>query len=650
MSIEPSYISKGFAIGRTAMRLLLALIATASTAVANSCHTFTIADSPPDNNALALNSYSYCGGYLSASAFIKNLDYNKIVTLYWTDSYNKSTPLNEATMDYVKFVDDSQSWELWSLNVSTIPGGVNVLLNITFEATDIGETYSQELNIQVEATGAPIPTPQIPKIYTPYAAPSGFSDDITCWIKPWKYSEAGIAKTLMFRNINFALANAANGTVIAAQSYFYPDYAYMWVRDASMVMDIVSKLYASCTSQQMRETYETILFQYAVAAAHEQNENAPTGLGEPKFNLNNSPYTLPWARPQNDGPATRAIALIEFANAYMAKGGSRDVVMDQLYDSDKYPEIAPIKRDLQFVATNWSSPTYDIWEEVEGDQFYDRFVQRRALVLGANFAQTMGDSEFSSNLETQTSKLTDTLSQFWYPPLQLILYEYGPVLDGKSGYKDMAVILGIIHGYADDGVFSYTNDQVLVTAYQVSTSFLDIYDLAKITSDNSGKPLGIPVGRFPKDTYNGYGTGPGNPWYLTTLAMAEFLYRSVQEFESAGSITVSNTSLPFWNYFASSVDHKAGARYNKNDASFYSSLEALIGWGDAFMRRAKYQTPFTGHMTEEYNRTTGIPQGAMDLSWSYASLLSAAFAREELRNQWNYLSQVADLEFELEQC
>lgn len=34
------------------------------------------------------------------------------------------------------------------------------------------------------------------------------------------------------------------------------------------------------------------------------------GLGEPKFMIDGSAFTGPWGRPQRDGPALRAIALM----------------------------------------------------------------------------------------------------------------------------------------------------------------------------------------------------------------------------------------------------------------------------------------------------------------------------------------------------
>lgn len=91
------------------------------------------------------------------------------------------------------------------------------------------------------------------------------------------------------------------GTVIAAQSYVAPNYAYHWVRDASLTMDVVNDLYAAASKASAKATYESILFEYAHASVVEQlDPTAITGLGEPKFNLNNTAFTGPWGRPQND--------------------------------------------------------------------------------------------------------------------------------------------------------------------------------------------------------------------------------------------------------------------------------------------------------------------------------------------------------------
>jgi glucoamylase len=154
------------------------------------------------------------------------------------------------------------------------------------------------------------------------------------------------------------------------------------------------------------------------------------------------------------------------------------------------------------------------------------------------------------------------------------------------------------------------------------------------------------IGRYPEDVYNGTGTEPngGNPWYLCTAAFAQYMYSASSEYESAGKISVTDISKPFWDYFAPQAGLQAGQTYSSSTARYRQAINGLNGWGDAFMRTVRYYTPDDGSLAEEFNRNTGVPQGAADLTWSYASILTAAFARAELRGEDGYVRDVANLE------
>ncbi|KAL2349960.1 Six-hairpin glycosidase-like protein [Cryomyces antarcticus] len=194
-------------------------------------------------------------------------------------------------------------------------------------------------------------------------------------------------------------------------------------------------------------------------------------------------------------------------------------------------------RNLLFVASNWTSTSFDLWEEESSDHFYTRMVQRRALLVGTAFATMMGDSATASTLSGAATAITATLPQFWDVNRQLVLYEYGPVLRGKSSYKDVAVVLGIIHGYAKDGVYGYTNDQILASAYQIATS---------LTRSRLRPPM-------------------------------PFLYRASDAHATAGSLTPTMTSLPFFAYFAPDAGLAAGAKYKADSAQFRAAAAALQG-------------------------------------------------------------------------
>lgn len=160
-------------------------------------------------------------------------------------------------------------------------------------------------------------------------------------------------------------------------------------------------------------------------------------------------------------------------------------------------------------------------------------------------------------------------------------------------------------------------------------------------------PLLILHRRYPEDVYNGTGTAPdgGNPWFLATATMGELFYKASFDFNTAGQIVVTNTSLPFWTYFAPSAALAAGQTYPSNGSPYKTAIAALEGWADAFMRRVKFHTPADGRLGEEYDRAIGYARGAEDLTWSYASIITASMARAKLMNDTSYASGLADLGF-----
>ncbi len=100
----------------------------------------------------------------------------------------------------------------------------------------------------------------------------------------------------------------------------------------------------------------------------------------------------------------------------------------------------------------------------------------------------------------------------------------------------------------------------------------------------------------------------GNPWYLTTLAVAEVLFKAAAQ----------NDLLLTQEWFSSMgcVDCIASVSDN---------LKQL---GDAFVRRVEYHLNGSNCMNEQFDRDTGTPKSVENLSWSYASLMSVYEARE----------------------
>ena len=188
----------------------------AVTAFGQACETITVTPNVPSTgDNVALGTYSYCGGTLNASAYIANLCYNKIVELYYTNAQGQSTPLSVISFGYDHGISNT-NYEIWSTSTAVYVDGITEMLNLTYQAVDIGQTYVDQLHIEVNATGAPAPS--LPSVPAPYASPSGLANDIKTWLDAKSGSEAATSLAGMFRNINPAIPGAVEGVVVAARS------------------------------------------------------------------------------------------------------------------------------------------------------------------------------------------------------------------------------------------------------------------------------------------------------------------------------------------------------------------------------------------------------------------------------------------------
>ena len=114
------------------------------------------------------------------------------------------------------------------------------------------------------------------------------------------------------------------------------------------------------------------------------------------------------------------------------------------------------------------------------------------------------------------------------------------------------------------------------------------------------------MGRYANDVYFG-----GNPWYLATLAAAEFYFKLAVALLSGAKMAVTSENARF--------RERLGA----------GSPKAVIERGDSFMRTVQAYTPASGDLSEQFDRTTGAQTSAKQLAWSYAAFLTAAASRRQ---------------------
>lgn len=384
---------------------------------------------------------------------------------------------------------------------------------------------------------------------------SAYAESLNDWAK--RVEPVALKKLLA----NVSPSGMVAGTVIASPSH---EYYFHWVRDASIVLDELRK--------SDPKTAVSILGDFAKLSREQQKlqtRSGARGLGEPKFNVDGSAFTGDWGRPQDDGPALRAIVLIEEAKRRWMSGDLAGA--KELYDG-KIPTESVVKADLEYISHHWNQTSFDLWEEVRGFHFFTRMVQRKALVRGAELARLMGDRGAADWYSKQAGLLKKEILKHWIPRKGYLVATLGR--DGGADYKysglDSAVVLGVLLGSVGDGFMGVSDSRVRATVKALERKFRGIYTINK----RAGIP-GVAIGRYPEDKYFG-----GNPWVLTTLAFAEYYYRL-----------------------------GAAAR------------------GDEFLERVKTHVYADGSMSEQMDRSTGFMSSMADLTWNYAAFLSAVRLR-----------------------
>ncbi|KAI9141734.1 Six-hairpin glycosidase-like protein [Paraphysoderma sedebokerense] len=426
---------------------------------------------------------------------------------------------------------------------------------------------------------------------------------------------------------NIHPAGTAPGIVVASPSKREPDYWYHWVRDAALTMDVINDQYEHEYGDL--KYYEQIMNDFvALSRRNQQTQTRSKGLGEPKFNVDGSAFNDEWGRPQNDGPALRALTIMRFGELYHKKTGSRKYI-DSVY-TPQLPPNSVVKADLEFVSHNWMEVNFDLWEEILAHNFYTMMVQRRSLLEGARFAKKWFNDTGAANwYEKVANDMGTFMDKYWDGSKNYILSHVDIVKErskSKPSNLDCAVALAALHSKASvtDGFYGPDSDRVLRTVTALKDVFSKIYTLNQKTSQ---LPPGI--GRYPDDEYNGINNSRngGNPWFICTAAFSELYFQVISRSINNGAIKITPLSAPFFTSLANGTVQTAPGEYKLGSKEFTAVVTALKAEADGYLERVRTHANKDGHLSEQFNRDTGLMQGAPDLTWSYGAFVTASDAR-----------------------
>lgn len=387
----------------------------------------------------------------------------------------------------------------------------------------------------------------------------------------------------IFTNLNHP--EVSIGAIIASPSKWAPDYFSHWTRDAALTENALYQAYQvanpTLKAKLLEQAKNWILFEMK---AQKNSLTAVAGLGEPRYTVDGMPVTFPWARPQDDGPAARALMAMRWARILKENGHAE--FAKSLYTAE-LPATSFIKRDLEYISHRWHQHSHDLWEEINGTHFFTRVIQLEALKEASLFAAEWNDPEASNWYALQAELLRKEFPRFLTHNRNYISASIETQWTHKKTELDSAVLIAANLGFMNEDFFVNHKEFFLNTAQALEDFFKDEYAINRDYPERA-----TAIGRYPEDVYTGVDSlGPAHAWFITTHAMAEFYCK-----------------------FASlERDARKAAELKEKGQRF-------------FERTLLHRNQDTFEMSEQYSRNDGTMQGATSLTWSYSSFLTAHLA------------------------
>jgi glucoamylase len=405
---------------------------------------------------------------------------------------------------------------------------------------------------------------------------------------------------LMFRNVasdGFVFDDPVNagvlsqpGCVLASPSWentathVSQDYVYNWTRDAAIAA-IELAAAPPPTSQPLID-----YVQFAQTC-----QSSASGIGHfdrASFLIDGTPRD--WTD-QTDGPALQTLAILgAFA---------------QLDVPDQAAANAVIAANLNFLQNAYQGQTYNLWEEEYGASFFARSVQ---LACFQAIAANTAGLPVPGWLPAAIPWLQDALASHWNGQYYQSML---PVPTDKAPYDpNIDIVMA-----ASYGAIAVTDTKLLATAAQLRSQWADPDStyFYPINGADQQRGIGPLLGRYPGDVYDGdtdAQTGD-HPWAVSTATFAELYYRLANQVTTSRTVPLDSLSAGFFS--------QVGINASTTPAAAAAALQDA---GDQMLQAVIFHSDNL-ELSEQFDATTGYEKSVRNLSWSYASFLSAVRAR-----------------------
>jgi glucoamylase len=331
-----------------------------------------------------------------------------------------------------------------------------------------------------------------------------------------------------------------------------PDYFFHWFRDGAAVMDALALVREAVPgSRRMFEAFVDFSLglsrldgrqmppDWRAATAPDfarflrrdiDRAHGDAIAAETRVNADGTLDITDWPRPQHDGPALRALALLRW-------GPGREA------------EISLLKQDLAFILAHARQPCFDIWEEEFGLHYYTLSVSQAALATGGAWLQ-LDDPRLAADCMREADTIAALLPGFWLEEEGHIRSRILP--QGRSAKElDISVILAANHAH------QACDPRLIATLDQLAALFANSYAI------NRAQDRGPAMGRYAGDHYYS-----GGAYYFSTLGAAEFCYRAGDRARGDAFLETVRRFAPANGLMAEQFDRTTGAPASAKDLAW----------------------------------------------------------------------------------
>ncbi len=296
----------------------------------------------------------------------------------------------------------------------------------------------------------------------------------------------------------------ANGGILASGDsdmlqYGRDTYCYMWHRDAAFTAIALDKAGYSDITRRFFEFCNEVVSDDGYFF-HKYSMDKSLGSSWHPWILNNKPQ-LPIQEDET------ALTLYAFWKHYEA---SRDLEFVESVYNSLIKKMADFLCSFRDQETHLPLPTYDLWEQKSGTSTFTCASVYAALLSASRFAKLLGKEKHEEAYRECAEEVKDATLTYLFNDKDGSFYKLLRTEDGALSYDstiDMSSFFGVFRFNILD-----LNDSRLIR-------------FAKLVEERlSNKTSFTGVARYEGDDYYRIDPNtPGNPWFITTLWLAQYL-------------------------------------------------------------------------------------------------------------------------------